>query len=32
MIIKEPAEMVPGENPLKPRMIVIAIVIFATSD
>jgi len=32
MIIKEPAELVPGENPLNPRMIVIAIVTVATSD
>jgi hypothetical protein len=30
MIIKEPAELVPGENPLNPRMIVIVIVIVAT--
>jgi len=32
MIIKEPAELVPGENPLNPRMIVIVIVIVAASD
>jgi hypothetical protein len=32
MIIKEPAELVPGENPLNPHMIVIVIVIVATSD
>jgi hypothetical protein len=34
VIIKEPAELVPGENPLNPRMtvIVIVIVIVATSD
>jgi hypothetical protein len=32
MIIKEPAELVLGENPLSPRMIVIVVVIVATSD
>jgi hypothetical protein len=32
MIIKEPAELVPGENPLNPRMIMIVIVTVATSD
>jgi hypothetical protein len=32
MIIKEPAELVPGENSLNPRMIMTVIVIVATSD